>query len=121
LSDVDIIQVNWHWYFPDNSPNQKAYDRVKKVMNEGKKKWAISEHMTFNGSDYVSYSEEELKAILLNTLKQGTRFGWEFVSLGNSRDVFSIYNEDWTPKREIARSEEHTSELQSRENLVCRL
>lgn len=102
LSDVDIIQVNWHWYFPDNSPNQKAYDRVKKVMHEGKKKWAISEHMTFNGSDYVSYSEEELKAILLNTLKQGTRFGWEFVSLGNSQDIFSVYNEDWTPKREIA-------------------
>src|SRR5690606_40015334 len=27
----------------------------------------------------------------------------------------------WTPSGRIAKSEEHTSELQSRENLVCRL
>src|SRR5690606_28485845 len=28
---------------------------------------------------------------------------------------------EWTPSAEPSRSEEHTSELQSRENLVCRL
>ena len=101
LIGANIIQVNWHWYFPENSPNQKAYDRVGEVMRQYNRDWAVSEHMTFNGSDYVRYTEEELKEILLNTLKQGTRFGWEFVSVNNSENSFSLYHEDWSPKREI--------------------
>lgn len=101
LTAPTIIQVNWHWYFPENEPNQKAYDRVRGVMREKERDWAVSEHMTFNGSDYVDYTDAELKQILLNTLKQGTRFGWEFVSVNNSEGSFSLYNEDWTPKRVI--------------------
>lgn len=101
LTAPNIIQVNWHWYFPSNEPNQKAYDRVWGVMRERKRDWAVSEHMTFNGSDYVRYTDAELKQILFNTLKQGTRFGWEFVNVGNSKSSFSLYNEDWTPKRVI--------------------
>ncbi len=34
LMNVNIIQVNWSWYFPSNSPNDKAYDRVYEVRNE---------------------------------------------------------------------------------------
>ncbi len=101
LTAANIIQVNWHWYFPDNSPNQKAYDRVNTAMRENDRDWAVSEHMTFNGSDYVRYSEEELRKILRNALRQGTRFGWEFVSVKNSSESFSLYQEDWSPKREI--------------------
>jgi hypothetical protein len=101
LTAANIIQVNWHWYFPENFPNQKAYERVGEVMHEYDRDWAVSEHMTFNGSDYVRYSDDELQEILLNTLMQGTRFGWEFVSVTNSENSFSLYNEDWTPKREI--------------------
>lgn len=101
LTAPNIIQVNWHWYFPENEPNQKAYDRVREIMKEKKRDWAVSEHMTFNGSDYVRYTDAELKQILFNTLKQGTRFGWEFVNVGNSKSSFSVYNENWTPKRVI--------------------
>jgi hypothetical protein len=70
-------------------------------MEEMKRDWAVSEHMTFNGSDYVDYTDGELRRILYNTLQQGTRFGWEFVSVNNSEGSFSLYHEDWTPKRVI--------------------
>ena len=99
LTQANIIQVNWSWYFPSNKPNQKAYDRVYQVKNALKRDWAITEHMTFNGSDFVSFKNSELEAILENTLIQGTRFGWEFVSVtNNSNSNFSLYNNDWSPK-----------------------
>ena len=101
LTAANIIQVNWSWYFPTNSPNQKAYDRVWKVINNNNRDWAVSEHMTFNGSDFVNYTNAELKQILFNTLQQGTQFGWEFVSVDNSGGSFGLYNKDWTPKRVI--------------------
>lgn len=100
LEDVNIIQVNWSWYFPTNSPNQKAYDRVNLVKDSLDRDWAVTEHMTFNGSDFVRYDEETLRQILENTLRQGTRFGWEFVNVANSsKGNFSMYNDDWSPKR----------------------
>lgn len=108
LTSANIIQVNWSWYFPTNSPNQKAYDRVCKVVSEKKFDWAITEHMTFNGSDFVNYNFLELEKILENTLKQGTRFGWEFVNImPNSKDTFTLYNDDWSPKRIISIVDDH--------------
>ena len=102
LTAPNIIQVNWSWYFPTNSPNQKAYDRVWSVMRAQNRDWAVTEHMTFNGSDFVNYDDATLKRILQNTLTQGTRFGWEFVNVSaSSSDNFSLYNDDWTPKRVI--------------------
>ena len=102
LTEANIIQVNWSWYFPNNTPNQKAYNRVWKVLNEHSRDWVVSEHMTFNGSDFVNYTELQLNRILENTLKQGTRFGWEFVNVSNnSRDNFSLYEDDWAPKKVI--------------------
>ena len=69
------------------------------MKNALKRDWSITEHMTFNGSDFVSFKNSELEAILENTLIQGTRFGWEFVSVtNNSNSNFSLYNNDWSPK-----------------------
>ncbi|MDR0394801.1 MAG: hypothetical protein LBH77_06550 [Tannerella sp.] len=103
LTTPDIIQVNWTWYFPDNKPNQKAYDRVWQVIRQDRKDWAVSEHMTFNGSDFTQYTTTQLEKILENTLAQGTRFGWEFVSVMNSSDnSFCLYRDDWSPKRVIS-------------------
>ena len=102
LTAANVIQVNWTWYFPDNKPNQKAYDRVWQVKKATGRDWAIAEHMTFNGSDFVNFTDKELENILENTLKQGTRFGWEFVSVTNDTNgSFSLYNNDWSPKRVI--------------------
>ena len=104
LTSPDIIQVNWHFHHGNKEPNQKAYDRVWKIMKETGRDWAVSEHMTFNGSDYTSFSDEVLDEILMNTLRQGTRFGWDFVTtLNNTSDNFCLYNDDWTPKRVISR------------------
>lgn len=95
----DIIQVNWSWYFPTHTPNQKAYERVRQASQAFGWDWAITEHMTFNGSDFNHYSDGELRQILLNTLMQGTRFGREFVSIdASTAGSFSLYNDDWTPK-----------------------
>lgn len=102
LEGIDIIQVNWHWHLVDRKPNQKAFDRVKQVNRDKNRNWVISEHMTFNGSDFVDYDDAKLKEILRNTLQQGTKFGWEFVSVGNnSADSFTLYNNDWTAKKVI--------------------
>lgn len=108
LTAPDIIQVNWSWYFPTNTPNQKAYDRVRQVSKTYGRDWAITEHMTFNGSDFTQYSDAELRQILRNTLVQGTRFGWEFVSIdASTAGSFSLYNDDWTPKRVMAVVDQH--------------
>lgn len=108
LTCANIIQVNWSWYFPDNAPNQKAYDRVKSVMNEKNRDWAVSEHMTFNGNDFTRYNTLELESILENTLMQGTRFGWEFVSVTpDTQNSFSLYNDDWSAKRVMSMVDDH--------------
>lgn len=108
LTAANIIQVNWTWYFPDKKVNQKAYDRVWEVIEQNDRDWAVTEHMTFNGSDFTSYSDPYLDLILENTLKQGTRFGWEFVNVTNSStENFSLYNNDWSPKRVIQYVDDH--------------
>jgi hypothetical protein len=108
LTAPDIIQINWTWYFPTGEPNQKAYDRVWQVIRQAGKSWAVSEHMTFNGSDFTQYTATQLEKILENTLAQGTRFGWEFVNVANSSgDSFSLYHDDWSPKRVIGLVDDH--------------
>ncbi|NDV61582.1 hypothetical protein G0Q06_03885 [Puniceicoccales bacterium CK1056] len=112
LTEINIIQVNWSWCNIRRKPNQKAYDRVHQVMREHKKDWAITEHMTLNGADYFP---EDVDGLLSNTLKNGTRFGWEFVDIApdfddpstKPNDVlpgdfkpqhFSLYDSDWQAK-----------------------
>lgn len=108
LGTADIIQVNWHWHLGRRAPNQCAYDHVRAIMAETGRDWAISEHMTFNGSDY---RPDEAEAMLRNTLAQGTRFGWEFVSVSpSSADAFSLYHDDWSPKPLIAVVDERWQE-----------
>ena len=119
LTSPNIIQVNWSWHFPTNSPNQKAYDRVWKVIHNTKRDWAVTEHMTFNGSDFNNYGEQYLELILNNTLKQGKRFGGEFVNVNNnSLDYFSLYNDDWTPKRVIKIVDDHWGYWLNRINAI---
>jgi hypothetical protein len=96
LGNVTILQVNWHWHIGTRSPNMAAYDNVRAVDRD----WAVSEHMTLNGSDYYP---SEVEDMLLNTLQQGTGFGWDFVNVApSSGDPFSLYNDDWSPKPLIA-------------------
>ncbi len=98
LSEPDIIQINWTW---DNSlrrPNMKAYARVYKSMRDCGRKWAVSEHMTVNGSDYKA---SEMEALLMNTIENSTNFGWEFVDIAPGGG-FSVYDEGWKPKPHMA-------------------
>src|SRR5690606_4605315 len=87
LQAPNIIQVNWTWYFPENHPNEKAYDRVRRANELYGRNWAVTEHMTFNGSDFNHFTDNELRNILKNTLQHGTRFGWEFVSVNNGTEA----------------------------------
>lgn len=96
LTAANVIQVNWHWNLARRAPNQCAYDHVKQVMRETKRDWAITEHMTINGTDYAA---KEMEPLLRNTIAQGTRLGWEFVNArADSRDGFCVYEDDWSPK-----------------------
>lgn len=96
LTGADIIQVNWHWHLGTRKPNDGAYRNVRHVMEETGRAWAISEHMTLNGSDY---KPEEAPAMLRNALARGTGYGWEFVNVqASTKDPFSLYNDDWSPK-----------------------
>lgn len=68
-----------------------------------KRNWAITEHMKFNGSDFLAYSNVNLQLILGNTLYYGMRFGWEFTNVPNSSsDVFCLYRNDSSVKNVIS-------------------
>src|SRR5207302_4646585 len=71
-----------------------------------------------NGFDYINQKQ---RAALSGDIFNPTL---SYVPIGKSgrSDVFSVDYGDWAPRVSAAwnRSEEHTSELQSRENLVCR-
>ncbi len=103
LDCANIIQINWTWNLETKSTNQKAYNRVWQVKKETQRDWAVAEHMTFNGNDFSSLTKSQRERILENTLKQGTRFSWEFTNANNSTsDGFSLYNDDFSPKATIA-------------------
>jgi hypothetical protein len=96
LEDVNIIQVNWHWHLGSRAPHRAAYANVRAVMAKTGRDWAVSEHMTLNGSDY---QPGEVEAMLRNALSSGTGYAWEFVNLAAaSGDPFSLYQDDWSPK-----------------------
>jgi hypothetical protein len=95
LTAPNIVQVNWHWHVNKRTSNQCAYDNVKKVMKLAGKDWAVSEHMTINGSDY---RVDDMEKLLRNTIAQGSLYAWEFTNVANDPDTFSLYNENWTPK-----------------------
>lgn len=116
MTESDIIQVNWAWCNIERKPNQRAYDRVKQVMKETGRDWAVTEHMTINGADYFV---SDMDGLLRNTLDNGTRFGWEFVDIAADRDSpetkpndvlpgdfkpqhFSVYDAEWKPKAPMA-------------------
>lgn len=99
LTEANIIQVNWHWSLSRNAPNQEAYDKVHKVMAETGRDWAVSEHMTLNGSDFTNFNIDK---VMMNTLQNGTRFGWEFTNYRYStQDSFTLYTNDGKSKRVI--------------------
>jgi hypothetical protein len=105
LTCADIVQVNWHWHLRTRAPNQVAYDNVHTVMRQTGRDWVVTEHMTLNGSDYPP---EEVEPMLENTLNQGTRFGWEFVSVTpSSGGAFAMYHDDWSAKPLIAEVDEN--------------
>ena len=116
LTAPNIIQVNWTWHVTDRKPNLKAYRRVRQVMKETGRDWAITEHMTINGTDYFPH---EMEALLRNTIANSTHFGWEFVDILADRDDptlaigavlpnafkprhFSVYGPDWKSKPSMA-------------------
>lgn len=106
LTSATIIQINWHW--ADGKPNQKAYDRVHNADSMYNRNWAISEHMTFNGSDWKGLSYQILNKVLENTLSQGTRWAWEFTNTSPSTDdSFCVYNSDWSAKFHMKYVDDH--------------
>src|SRR5690606_40978901 len=71
-----------------------------------------------NGSGYRIYDEKDLAR--LHFIRRSQELGF---SLQDIKQLLQLTGSILTPRREVKsfRSEEHTSELQSRENLVCRL
>jgi acetyl esterase/lipase len=105
LTCADIIQVNWHWRSHTKEPNECAYRNVQDVMKRLKRRWAVSEHMTLNGSDFTP---DQVPTILRNALEQGTGFGWDFVNVtASTADPFALYNDDWSPKPLMAEVDDH--------------
>jgi hypothetical protein len=121
LTAPNIIQVNWTWHNHERTPNLKAYRRVRQIMEETGRDWAVTEHMTINGTDY---HPEEMEDLLRNTIANSTHFGWEFVDILPDRDDpsipagtvipgsfkpihFSVYGPDWKPKPAMAVVEDH--------------
>jgi len=124
LSAPNIIQVNWTWHNKERKPNLKAYRRVRAAMENTGRDWAITEHMTINGTDYFP---DEMEALLRNTIAHSTHFGWEFVDILADQDDpsvppgavipgafkpshFSVYGPDWKPKPAMAVVDERWKE-----------
>ncbi len=116
LKTIDILQVNWHWHLGNRAPNLKAYQRVKIAQELTGADWAVTEHMTINGTDYHA---KEMHELLVNTIRNGSQFGWEFVDVAADLDDpsipdgkvvpgdfkpahFSVYDKDWNPKPSMA-------------------
>jgi hypothetical protein len=95
LTNADIVQVNWHWNAARHAPNGVAYENVRQVMKSEGRDWAVTEHMTINGTDYAV---SDMEGLLRNTIRNSTHFGWEFVSVGASKSPFSVYDPDWSPR-----------------------
>lgn len=95
LTGADIVQVNWHWVVRTRSPNECAYRNVWEVRREMNRDWAVAEHMTLNGSDYAA---DHVPDMLRNTIRNGTRFGWEFTNVRDDGHMFSMYQPGWVPK-----------------------
>lgn len=111
LSCADILQVNWHWRSHEHRANECAYTHVREVMRATGRRWAITEHMTLNGTDF---RPDEVPAILRNALSHGTKFGWEFVNVGAStRDPFCLYHDDWSPKDVMRPVDENWAQWQA--------
>ena len=110
LTCADIIQVNWHWRSDVSAVNACAYRNVWEVKKRLGRTWAITEHMTLNGSDY---QPAQAPALLRNTLAHGTGFGWEFVNVAaSSKSPFCLYNDDWSPKPLMAEVDDHWEQWQ---------
>lgn len=108
LTCADIIQMNWHWRSHEHRVNECAYANVRAVMRDTGRRWAITEHMTLNGSDF---RPEDVPALLRSTLARGTKFGWEFVNIApRSGDPFCLYHDDWSPKEVMRPVDEHWPE-----------
>src|SRR5690606_17822858 len=118
--------VSWH-DFRKNSGLQEILSEetlTQELQEDPKSKSAVK---TGNGgiarTSFPEVSTEiEEKPVLQNT-------NTEYQPVNEIRPPFETYDTEQKPKRKslkryllgFARSEEHTSELQSRENLVCRL
>lgn len=112
LTCANIIQVNWHWRNDTRRSNECAYRKVRDVMKRTNRSWAVTEHMTLNGSDY---RPGDVAEILGSALAEGTGFGWEFVNVSPaSKDPFSLYNDDWSPKPLMAEVDSRWAEWLSR-------
>ena len=124
LTAANIVQINWTWHNMERKPNLKAYRRVRQAMEETGRDWAVTEHMTINGTDYHAH---EMEALLRNTIANSTHFGWEFVDILADRDDpsvkpgavlpgafkpshFSVYGPDWQPKPAMAVVDERWDE-----------
>lgn len=116
LTQCNILQVNWSWCNIARRPNTKAYERVQQVVRDFGRQWAVTEHMTINGTDYYP---EDIEGLLRHTLERGTHFGWEFVDIAPDRDDpstqpnqvltgdfkpqhFALYDASWRPKPTMA-------------------
>src|SRR5690606_40743632 len=73
--------------------------------------------------DRIPVEDEEMAALKESIRVHGQRTPIEVAPLGNAGHDTLPYGliSGWRRLAALKRSEEHTSELQSRENLVCRL
>src|SRR5690606_39869442 len=88
------------------------------------KEWRIRRSVVADpGKKIISCDYSQIELVMLAALSGdqamlvAARAGTDMHNFAASR----VYGPDFTEKQRSVRSEEHTSELQSRENLVCRL
>src|SRR5690606_40227602 len=106
LHDINPLRAN---YIDHNSPVAE-----KKLLDVGCGGGILAEAMAFRGARVtgIDMGEAPLSVARLHALESGVKVDYQ-------QTTAEAMAEQHPAEFDIVRSEEHTSELQSRENLVC--
>src|SRR5690606_33606475 len=123
ISNPTPTTLDWTAISNEAVDHLKALLRIPTVNPPGNERPAadyLARLFEAEGIEHTIVESEPTRASIIARLRATHPSGKGPLLLNGHLDVVGVDREKWTHDP-FARSEEHTSELQSRENLVCRL
>src|SRR5690625_1275712 len=111
--EFGLYTLGDHILNPLDGKRLSAQERIKQIIEMAKLAEQAGLDVFSVGESHQKYFVSQAHTVILSAIAQAT----EKIKLASSATVLSVLD----PVRVYERSEEHTSELQSRGHLVCRL